>query len=169
MLVSPDVFRTHIDYTAWASRKLVDSATQLSSEELNRDFGTADRNVLGTLVHIFAADRVWLARVSGGPTPAFVTDADRSLAVLQNEWPAVHDRWKRWIQGVTDTDAMITYIDLKGNQWTQPLWQLLLHMVNHGTHHRGQVSGFLRAMGRTPPPIDLVYYYREPGVAAAAK
>jgi uncharacterized damage-inducible protein DinB len=50
--------------------------------------------------------------------------------------------------------------DLRGNTWTQPFWQLVLHVVNHATHHRGQVSGFLRAMGRVPPPLDLVAFYR---------
>jgi uncharacterized damage-inducible protein DinB len=169
MLVSPEALRTHVDYTAWASRKLVEAAAQLSTDELNRDFGTADHSVLGTLAHIYAADRLWLARLSGGPNPGFVTDADRSLAVLEQEWPALHDRWKQWVACVTDTEAAITYTDLRGNQWTEPLWQLMLHMVNHGTHHRGQVSGFLRALGRTPPPLDLVYYYREPGVRRAAR
>jgi uncharacterized damage-inducible protein DinB len=163
MLLSPEVLATHIDYTAWASRKLVDCASRLTPEQLNQDFHTADRSVLGTLVHTFAADRVWLARLSGGPHPGFVADRDRSLAVLQNEWPELHERWKQWARRLTDTSTAITYIDLKGNQWTQPLWQLILHVVNHGTHHRGQVSGFLRALGQTPPLTDLVYYYRELG------
>jgi len=162
MPVAAEVLRTHIDYTAWASRKLVASAAQLSPEQLNQDFGTADRSVLGTLAHTFAGDRIWLPRMTGGPNPGFVTDADRSLAVLQKDWPALHERWKEWARGLTDESAgaAITYKDLKGNQWTQPLWQLVLHMVNHGTHHRGQVAGFLRTMGHTPPPLDLVAYYR---------
>jgi len=163
MPVSPEVLATHIDYTAWASRKLVECAGRLSPEQLNHDFSTADHSVLGTLVHTFAADRLWLARLAGGPHPGFVADRDRSLAVLQNEWPELHERWKQWTRGLTDTSRAITYTDLKGNQWTQPLWQLILHVVNHGTPHRGQVSGFLRALGQTPPATDLVYYYRELG------
>src|SRR5262249_47350111 len=86
MSVSADVLRTHLDYTAWASQLLVDAAAQLSPEELDRDFKTADRNVLNTLVHIYAADRLWLARLSGGPHPGFITDSDRSLSVLQKDW-----------------------------------------------------------------------------------
>src|SRR6266496_956499 len=101
MPVSPEVLTTHIDYTAWASRKLVDCAAQLSPEQLNHDFGTADRSVLGTLVHTFAADRIWLARLTGGPHSGFIADRDRSLAVLQNEWPELHERWKQWARGLT--------------------------------------------------------------------
>jgi uncharacterized damage-inducible protein DinB len=43
------------------------------------------------------------------------------------------------------------------------LWKIVLHVVNHGTHHRGQASGFLRAMGHVPPPLDLIAYYRTLG------
>lgn len=158
-----DLLRTHIDYTAWASARLVRAASALTGDELARDFKTADKSVLGTLVHVFAADRIWLARIGGRPPGAFVTEADHKLSVLQNDWPALHDRWKKWAAGITEENAQsnIAYIDTSGKSWNQPLWELVLHMVNHGTHHRGQVSGFLRALGRVPPPIDLAVYQRE--------
>jgi len=170
MAVSVDVLCTHMDYTAWASQHLVQAASRLSPEELARDFGTADRSVLDTLVHIYAADRVWLSRLSGSPHPGFITDADRSLAVLQNDWPALHQRWKQWTAGLTEEQisAPLAYTDMSGRHWNQPVWQLVLHVVNHATHHRGQVSGFLRTMGHVPPSIDLVYYYRELGAQRAA-
>ena len=132
-------------------------------EELNRDFQTADRSVLGTLVHIFAADRLWLSRLAGTPHPGFVTDADRSLSVLQNDWPVLYERWREWARGLSDgeTLALLCLHGSEGPPWKQPFWQLVLHVVNHGTHHRGQVAGFLRSLGHTPPAIDLVHYYRE--------
>jgi uncharacterized damage-inducible protein DinB len=165
MQISAEILRTHIDYTAWASARLVEAAGRLSSEDLTHDFGTADRSVLGTLVHLFGSDRLWLARLQGGPNPGFVTDADRSLPVLQNDWPALHQRWRNWALHLTDEMALETlaYNDMKGRPWNQPLWQLILHVVNHGTHHRGQVSGFLRSLGHAPPALDLVLYYREQG------
>lgn len=165
MPASANALRTHIDYTAWASKLLVDAAAQLSPEELVRDFQTADRSVMDTLVHIYAADRLWLARLSGEPHPGFVTEADRSLSVLQNDWPALRERWTRWAGGLTDESVLgfIAYHDMKGRPWNQPLWQLVLHVVNHGSHHRGQVSGFIRSMGHQPPATDLLYYYRELG------
>jgi uncharacterized damage-inducible protein DinB len=163
MPVSADALRMHLAYTAWASRRLVDLAGKLSAEELKRDFQTADHSVLGTLVHVFAADRIWLARVTGSAGGPFLTDADYSLAVLQTDWPAVQEKWQQWATGLTDADAprVVSYKDTQGNGYQRPLWQLILHVVNHGTHHRGQVSGFLRSMGQTPPPLDLTAYYRE--------
>jgi uncharacterized damage-inducible protein DinB len=155
---------SHLDYSAWASRRLVEAASRLKPDELTRDFGTADKSVLGTLVHAFAADRIWLARIQGAFPARFIdVEKDMHLAVLQNDWPALHQRWKEWAAELDEARLMdrVAYKDLKGNPYQTPLWQILLHVVNHATHHRGQVSGFLRAMGNTPPPLDLIFYYRE--------
>jgi uncharacterized damage-inducible protein DinB len=168
MLVSADVLRIHLAYTAWASRRLVDSAAQLPPEQLTRDFETADHSVLGTLAHVFAADRIWLARVTGVAPTAFISDADRQLSVLQKDWPELQARWQQWAASLTDENvrAMLDYKDMKGNAYRQPLWQIVLHVVNHGAHHRGQVSGFLRAMGHIPAPLDLIFYYRQQAAQA---
>ena len=163
MFLSAEALRSHIGYTAWASGRLVEAAAGLTQEELTRDFGTADKSVLGTLVHVFGADRLWLARLKGEPANTYLTDADYRLTVLQNDWPALYQRWKAWADGVTDAtaNAELSYADMSGNPFRQQVGLLVFHVVNHGTHHRGQVSGFLRAMGHAPPKLDLSFYYRE--------
>ena len=163
MTVSADTLRTHLDYTTWATGRLMEAAARLSPEELVRDFGTADKSVVDTLAHIFAADRIWMGRIHGRPPAKFITPEDRDLALLQREWPALLEVWKQWGAGLTDDNvtAKASYPDMQGKPWTTPLWQIVLHVVNHGTHHRGQASGFLRTMGRVPPPLDLIAYYRQ--------
>ena len=163
MTISADILRNHLEYTAWASKRLVDTAATLSEEDLTRDFQTADHSVLGTLVHVYAADRIWLARLTQAPSGPFTTEADYRLSVLEEEWPALQERWRGWASHLTDeaAGANLAYKDTKGNPYSQPVWQLIFHVVNHGAHHRGQVSGFLRALGHTPPPLDLAAYYRE--------
>jgi len=161
MPVSVDTLRLQLDYSAWASQRLMDAAAKLSPEELTRDFKTADKTVLDTLVHIYAADRIWLARVMAEPRATFIDPADRDLTLLQTEWPALHQRWKLWLRDFNDDDVLrlIAFKNIKGLAYSQPAWQIILHLVNHGTHHRGQVSGFLRTMGYTPQPLDLMAYY----------
>jgi uncharacterized damage-inducible protein DinB len=157
------MLRQHLQYSAWASSRLLAAAAELSPAELSRDFGTADKSVLGTLVHIFAADRVWLARVEGRPAGPFLTEADYSLEVLRSEWPALLDRWVAWAASLDDETSrgILVYLDLKGREWRHARWRIVLHVVNHAAHHRGQVAGFLRAMGKAPPPLDEILFYRD--------
>ena len=162
MPVSADTLRLHLAYSAWASRRLLDAAAAIPPEDLTRDFKTSDGTVVNTLAHIFAADRAWLGRIQGTPPAVFISPEDRDLATLQKAWPALFDRWKQYAAPLTDQQALaeISYRDLAGSPYVTPLWQIVLHLVNHGTHHRGAVSGFLRAMGHTPPALDLIAYYR---------
>jgi uncharacterized damage-inducible protein DinB len=142
--------------------RLVHAVSDLTEAELLRDFQTSDRTVLGTLVHTFAADRLWLTRMRKAPRAQYSSEADYHLSVLQNEWSTVYREWDQWLESMTDEAVLadLTYQDLRGKVWTQPVWKLVLHVVNHATHHRGQVSGFLRSMGHVPPVLDLVAYYR---------
>jgi uncharacterized damage-inducible protein DinB len=163
MSISAETLRTQLAYARWATNRLLEAAAQLTPEELARDFATSDKSVVGTLAHTFAADRIWISRVKGRPPARFITPEDRDLAVLQREWPSVLAEWNEYAAGMTADSAptIISYQDTKGNSYSSPLWQIVLHVVNHGTHHRGQVSGFLRAMGKVPPPLDLIAFYRE--------
>lgn len=164
MSVSADTLRLHLRYTAWASRRLVEAASQLSEEELTRDFRHADKSVLGTLVHVFAADRVWLGRIQGNVPARFIDlERDMKMSVLESDWPALHERWMKWADGQSDESVRgsFHYRDLKGNAYSSSVWQTILHVVNHGTHHRGQVSAMLRAMGHAPPAVDLIAFYRQ--------
>jgi uncharacterized damage-inducible protein DinB len=171
-MVPQQTLRLHLSYTALASRRLVEAAGLLTEDERTRDFKHADRNVLGTLVHIFAADRVWLGRILGNVPARFIDpETDMQMATLENDWPVLSSRWLEWIDTQTDESLLqpLQYRDLKGNEYQTPLWQIVLHVVNHATHHRGQVSAMLRAMGHTPPGVDLIFYYRELATSPVAQ
>src|SRR5260370_26584297 len=164
MTITLEAFRHHFDYTAWASNRLVNAESSLSAEELTREYHTGDPSIVGTLVHIYAADRIWLGRILGNPPAKFInTEQDMHLTVLQNDWPVLHKRWKDWASSLAEDSlgTKFSYKDLKGNPHETPLWQISLHVVNHGAPHPGPVSGFLRVMGHAPPPLDLIAYYRQ--------
>ncbi|QOY89808.1 DinB family protein [Paludibaculum fermentans] len=161
-MVSKDTLLAHIDYAAWASRRLVSAVAELSDDQLQHDFGTSDKSILGTLVHLYRADRIWLSRMHQAADKLVLGDSDFQLSVVREQWPEVYDGWRHFLAGLSDEQILesISYHDLKGNAWSTPVYQIVLHLVNHGTHHRGQVSGFLRTLGQKPPVLDLIAYYR---------
>ncbi len=113
------------------------------------------------LEHIFIAERIWLARVAEGQVEArhLVKPADGQA--LAAEWPEVHRQWLDWAAAQTDWGRVVSYRTLAGVESSSPLWQIVLHVANHGSYHRGQVAATLRAAGFTPPGTDLITWYRE--------
>ena len=145
--------RHHLAYSKWASRRLLDAVEAMPSEEQQKDVGVAHKSVTGTLDHIFFGDLVWLNRIKG-------TD-DTKMS-----WRDVQDGWDAWAANVTADELLkeIEYKDLRGAPRYSPVWQMVLHVVNHATLHRGQVMSLLRQSGIAPPQIDLITYYRENNV-----
>jgi uncharacterized damage-inducible protein DinB len=70
---------------------------------------------------------------------------------------------QQFLAALTDADVLrdVHYTDTRGNQHVTPLWQLMQHVVNHSTYHRGQITTMLRQVGATPMPTDLIFFYRE--------
>lgn len=154
--MTADEARTHIRYSSWASRKLLDAALQLTPEQLQRDLNVSHKGVLETLNHIHMADRAWLLRVLGAP----MEPPSEAIGI---EWPKIQRRWEEWTGSLTDADLprAIDYKDMRGNAHRSALFQIVLHVVNHATLHRGQVMAMMRQLGVAPPPTDLIFYFRE--------
>ena len=154
--MTAEEIRLHIFYSGWASRKLLDAALALSEEDQRREFGVSQNSLLGTLEHIFFADRIWFARTVD---PRVLQSDDP----LPTAWPKIQKRWEDWASALTHPDIVriVDYTDLKGNPYRTPVWQIVLHVVNHATLHRGQAMSLLRQLGVAPPPTDLIFYYRE--------
>ena len=161
MKIDSALLKTQLDYTYWASDRLLDAARPLSEDELTRDLGNSFGGVMGTLVHIFQADRIWLSRVSGAPRYALgEPDETWTIDSLQSAWVDVHLGWIDWVGGVSDVSQVLDYVNLAGKANQLTLWQVVFHVVNHGTYHRGQITTMLRQLNYTPVSTDLHSYYQ---------
>lgn len=161
--MTAEEIRLHMFYSSWASRKLLEAALALPEEAQRREFGVSHKSLMGTLEHIFFADRVWLSRAVDSRVIKGGFGDFSPGETLVTEWPKVQKRWEDWASAVTHQDIVksIDYKDLKGNPYRTPMWQIVLHVVNHATLHRGQAMSLLRQLGVAPPATDLIYYYRE--------
>lgn len=160
MKIDSSLFKTQLDYTYWASDRLLDASRPLSEEELARDLGNSFGGVLGTLVHIFQADRIWLSRVAGSPRFTLAEPDEKwTIDSLQSTWVDVHLGWIDWAGSVDDVGKILQYVNLAGKNFELPLWQVVFHVVNHGSYHRGQITTMLRQLGSSPVSTDLHNYY----------
>jgi uncharacterized damage-inducible protein DinB len=159
------------EYNAWADRRATKAASALSAEKFNQKMGSSFSSVRDTLVHMFAGERVWFARFQGESPSAFPDDsAITDAAALQEKWNAFEPGLLGWVRGLKqeDLDRVMTYKTMKFGEYSNPLWQSMQHVVNHGTYHRGQITTMLRQLGAEPILTDLMHYYREISTAAKA-
>jgi uncharacterized damage-inducible protein DinB len=160
--MTADEARTLIQYSGWASKKVLEAVQKLPPEDRDRENGVSHTSIGGTASHIFLADRIWYQRTMASTDPV-VWDA--TFAQTEIEWPALQAKWEAWAQALTDadTDRVIEYKLLNGNPGASQVKQIVTHLVNHATLHRGQIVGMIRQLGIQPPATDILWYYREQG------
>jgi uncharacterized damage-inducible protein DinB len=115
------------------------------------------------LVHLFQADSIWLDRLEGRQNrPREQYTAPGCTYDLGDAWLKVIDRMIQQAEDLGENlwDRTIAYKLLSGMPMESAYWQIILHVVNHGTHHRGQVSHMLRQLGEKPANMDLIAFYR---------
>jgi uncharacterized damage-inducible protein DinB len=153
-MVEPAALAAHLRYSAWASKLLLDFARTLPEADLTKPIPNSHGGILKTFQHIYYADREWLARMEGSPPEPFEDpEPGPSLAELETAWPPLLDRLRRWASGERDPNRIS-----EDEDGAAPVYQVVLHLVNHGTYHRGQIAAMLRMDGHVPPSTDLIYF-----------
>jgi uncharacterized damage-inducible protein DinB len=161
--------RTLVDYNYWARDRLLDAVDRLSLEQLNRNLGNSFPSIRDTLVHVLGAERIWCDRWEGAsprsmPDPRGFPDLD----AIRRAWTDQEHRIRAVVERVGEqgVEQPIEYRTMDGKPQVQPFAQMLQHLVNHGSYHRGQVTTMLRQLGAAPPKsTDLIAFYRERAAA----
>ena len=169
--MSHEEIRLLYDYNTWANHRSMDAAAALTNEQFTKPMGNSFSSVRDTLAHIFGAEWIWLERFQGR-SPASLPDATQyaELPSLRKSWEEFEPRLLGFVRGLTqaDLDRVLEYKTLRFGVYSNPLWQSMQHVVNHGSYHRGQVTTLLRQLGAQPVLTDLMHFYRERAVAAKA-
>jgi uncharacterized damage-inducible protein DinB len=148
-------------YNRWATARALEPVSALTPEEFSREVGGSFPSVHKTLAHIYAAEWIWLERWQGRSPRALPPEQEvPTLEALVEKWSLV-ENWQRvFVEGLTDARMaeVVTYVNVKGETWSYPLGEMLVHLVNHSTYHRGQVATMLRQLGKIPRSTDYLAY-----------
>lgn len=162
-MIPIEVLRDLYDYNFWARDQQLAVCEALSEEQLSRPLGSSFGSLRDTLKHLAGAEWIWMERFAGRTSTRSIPwyAEAQSLESLRVRWAQVEADLRQFVSSLTPEKlaTSLTYINMKGETWTYPLWQTLLHLANHGTYHRGQVTMALRQLGATPPAIDFLVYY----------
>jgi uncharacterized damage-inducible protein DinB len=154
-------FRQLARYNAWANGRLYDACAQLSDSERKQPRSCFFGSIHRTLNHILAGDRIWLARITGSEHGIARLDQElyEDFGELSAARGAEDERLQAVVAGYDDARLATTlsYRNMAGEAVKAPMVQILGHIFNHQTHHRGQVHALLSGTHVAPPPLDLIY------------
>jgi uncharacterized damage-inducible protein DinB len=148
-------------YNAWANGRLYTMASRLPDEQYRRDVGAYFKSLHGTLNHILCADLIWMHRLTGAgeyPTKldAIICDDLSSLSAARQQQD---QRIIAYVESLSDVqlEEMWAYRTMNGTPRTQRRREILAHLFNHQTHHRGQAHAILTTLGVSEPDgLDLL-------------
>jgi uncharacterized damage-inducible protein DinB len=163
-MLDKDALRRLLDYTRWANHRIVRAAATLTVDEFRRDLNSSHGGVRGTLVHMMWAELIWLERWKGLPNPRPFDESEfADVLALRERWNAVDEHRSAWFAELSADGpaAIVRYKTMDGKPYEEPLWQLVQHVANHATYHRGQVTTFLRQLGAKAVNTDMVTWDRE--------
>jgi uncharacterized damage-inducible protein DinB len=182
--------RTLYAYNRWANQRMFSVLEKLSEEQFQAKVQSSFPSIRESVFHILAAEWIWLKRWQGDsprasqPVKGVSSEIWKGLraggvappqqlltvAELRAFCDALEQERQRYVQALSEADlqAPLHYSDMSGVPNAQPLAQLMQHVVNHGTYHRGQVTTLLRQARAETIALDMVYFFREQGEKKAA-
>lgn len=151
-------------YNFWANQKLLETILHLPEEKQKTGLPSSFKTIYDTVLHVWNAESIWWQRIRlyeriAPPVEYF----KGSMLELANELLLQNRQWAEWIDGASDAalEHVFEYRNSKRELFKQPVYQVLMHIFNHGTYHRGQLVNMLRQLGvEKIPPTDLIVWYR---------
>ena len=152
------------DYNYWVNQRILKAAAGLSPEQFTAPAEVSHDSLRGTLVHALGAEWVWRTRCQGSSPPALLSEDDfPNLETLVRRWREEEGEMRSYLDGLTDDDldGIITYSRTENKTYETPLWQILVHVINHGTQSRSEAAVLLTQLGRSPGDLDYMIFLRD--------
>jgi uncharacterized damage-inducible protein DinB len=146
-----------LEYARWATEKVLHAVDQLPPGAVAQPVTSSFPTLLATLQHVYGWDRYYVTHLKGDHVERRAIPEPPTYEQLRSEWPVLHREIISWAKANL---ACRTEAVLEGwGVW--PTWMVVMQLVNHQTHHFGQVITLLRQLGYEPQPadsIDLIRY-----------
>ncbi len=148
--------RNLIAYNGWANNLVLNAAAGLDEEQFKRNAGGSWGSVRGHLVHILSAEVWWHSVLTAAEhRPDYDQWHNASSEQMRGSLGESRERFQAYAAGLTDESLAAT---VKGKEKDWPAWQPLLHVILHGTQHRGEIGVLLSSMGNSPGDLDYGHF-----------
>ena len=148
-----------VEYNIWANRQIGKQIESLFFELFDKQVGGSFGSIKATIIHLLESDWLWLKRFNGVPLADVPAWNLNQASDVYREWQHVQDDMLSLLQKLaTDNNKQINFITRKGIHYVLPLEDLIMHVTNHGTYHRGQLTHMMRVVGGQPVSTDYFIF-----------
>jgi uncharacterized damage-inducible protein DinB len=150
-------------YNSWATNRIFEALAEVPEGDYKRDLKTSHGSLHGTLTHLVASEKIWLSRLVGKPETMLMTEQEApSLAALKVIWEDIASRTARFLGRLDEKKLEISfeYLTTGGKRFANTYAQILQHLINHASYHRGQIIAMMRQVGAQPVGTDLIAFFR---------
>ena len=157
-----DYIQHSYNYTYWANRRYIAVAEGLPQEKLVAPQGHSWGSVLSVLLHMLSSETVWLRRWQGDSPSGHLDPNDYpTLAAVVQRWQTVQAEMLAFIDRHSEESlaTVLPYTNFSGLEFHVPLWQMLMHIPNHETHHRGELAAMFALMQVPHPEEEAIQYF----------
>jgi len=159
-----ELLKQYAAYNVWANQRITNCIIALPEEKQMAEVRSSFNSLFNTLLHMWNAESVWWQRMKlqeriVQPAHDFKGNMQDLVSGLLQQ----NKQWEEWVFGASDLalEHVFHYRNLKGEQFKNPVFQMLLHIFNHGTYHRGQLITMLRQLGEEKvPETDFIVWTR---------
>jgi len=152
-------------YNLWANSRLIEVINNLTDEQIDREIVSSFTNIKKTMLHLWDVENIWWQRMRLVEMEVWQSDNfTGSLLELTNHLIAQSKQWKEWVDIATEAalEHEFIYKNSKKDQFKQPVYEMLMHLFNHQSYHRGQLVTMLRQVDETNiPNTDLISFLRK--------
>jgi uncharacterized damage-inducible protein DinB len=150
------------EYHGWAYGRLYELLDRLDEERYRLDTGLFFRSIHGTLNHLLLVDHLWHGRLTGEPWPlaSLADEVESDRAALRAQLLDRSAVWRRYLDALSERELAGTaaFRKIDGTPARLPRASCVLHVFNHGTHHRGQITAAVTQFGGLAAELDLPYF-----------
>jgi uncharacterized damage-inducible protein DinB len=158
-------------YHQWANNRFFDHLTTLPDEVYNNEIQSVFSSVSEVIIHIYQVDALWLSVMSGDSFEETMTkieqiqkrSADKSLDQMQQLYAELAEQYRTFFNKLGDLDCIISIEHPQYGKLETAVSELVQHVVNHGTYHRGNITAMLRQQGHSGVASDYIFYLYEAG------
>lgn len=152
-------------YNVWANQHMIDSISNLTDDQIMREINSSYKSIYATLIHLWDAESIWWQRIKlqeqiDVPGMNFTG----SILELGNNLLKQSKQWKEWVDQATEAalEHEFIYRNSKKEQFKQPVSEVLIHLFNHQSYHRGQLITMFRQVGcENIPSTDFINFSRK--------